>query len=81
METFPDTPAWSWRRYLLLWAGVVVGAGCLGVAALPSMSDMRANSFLDVGSTIILGSILIGPGGAMVERIGAWLSMRRGGAT
>lgn len=77
-DALPDTPAWSKRRYQLLWAGVVIGAGCLVIGATPWLSDARANSFLDVGSTIVLGSILIGPGGAMVERIGAWLSMRKG---
>lgn len=81
MDALPDTPAWSLRRYLLLWAGVLIGAGCLAAAAAPGLSDVRANGFLDVGSTIILGSILVGPGGAAIERIGAWLSIRRGGGT
>lgn len=78
---FPDTPAWSVRRYRVILGLIGLGVGMIVCGAFGRVSEATAALLIQGGVECALYSGLGFAFAASAERIGGWWAARRGGLT
>ncbi|MFV3077509.1 hypothetical protein [Niveispirillum fermenti] len=78
MDTLPDTPPWPARRIAAAASLFLAGAATLAAGAGLARGEALALRLVDTGAEMMVLAVGLYVTGATAERVGGWLSLRRG---